>query len=167
MQLKNYPNRVRRAIYVIGAAAAIFILFSMVTGPYYCYAGQEGIERKYYINGKIKLETAYNKRGERHGTEKFYYETGELWSKTVFLRDKKRGIEKIYYKSGQIMKEKPYVKGVLEGTDIAYWESGKLMEEIEYEDGVKHGVARYYDIDGTLIEEEIWEDNELIETIKK
>ncbi|MFH1752548.1 MAG: hypothetical protein ABH875_00035 [Candidatus Omnitrophota bacterium] len=147
----------------IRTAAAITLTASMIFTGTPCMA-QAGVEKQYYLNGNVKLSTTYNKRHEKHGIENLYYETGELWSKTIYKRDRKDSIEKIYYKSGQIMKEKPYIKGVLNGTEKAYWENGELMEEMSYDDGMKDGVAKYYDIDGSLMEEKVWQQNELIET---
>lgn len=118
-------------------------------------------ELEYYVSGQVKTETIYNKRGEKHGLEKFYYPTGELWSRTNYFRDKKDQIEKIYYKSGTIMKIKPYNRGLLEGVEKSYWETGGLMDEVPYVNGLKHGTARYYNMDGSLFEERVWEEDVL------
>ncbi len=143
--------------------AAFFLLAALIL----CgeAAAQIKPEIEYYINGGIKLETVYNKRGEKNGLEKFYYPTGELWSRTTYYRDRKDGVEKLYYKSGSIMRLKPYNRGLLDGMEKAYWKNGELMEEIPHKNGVKQGAARYYNMDGSLFEVKIWESNELKDTI--
>jgi antitoxin component YwqK of YwqJK toxin-antitoxin module len=142
--------------------AAILLLTHFLCG--YAQA-QVKPELEYYVNGQVKLETIYNKRGEKAGLEKLYYPTGELWSRSMYLRDRKDGIEKLYYKNGNIMKLKPYNKGMLEGMERSYWRNGNLMEEVPYVDGAMTGTARYYNMDGSLLEEKIWENDELKKTI--
>jgi antitoxin component YwqK of YwqJK toxin-antitoxin module len=124
------------------------------------------IETQYYVNGQVRLETEYNKRHEKHGIERLYYETGEVWSKTVYLRDRKDGLEQIFYKNGQVMREKQFKKGVQDGMERAFWESGELMEEMPHVDGVKSGTAKIYDTGGGLIEEQDWENDSLVDTRK-
>lgn len=145
-------------------AVVLIIFLAIAISCIYVSAQEAREEKEYYVNGNLKLITQYNKRNEKHGIEKFYYETGQLWSKTIFIRDRKDGSEKVYYKSGVLMREKTYKKGVLEGLERAYWENGNLMEELPYIEGMKHGTARFYDIDGELVEEQTWEDNDLVST---
>ncbi len=144
------------------ALSVIFIVLYLFSAGQ--VLGDDLIEREYYINGRLKIEIQLNKKGEKHGYETLYYETGELWSKTVFLKGKKNEIEKVYYKSGQVMCLRPYDRGRLDGVKKGYWRNGKIMERITYKRGIQDGLTQYFDMKGNLTEEEIWEESNLIET---
>ena len=62
---------------------------------------ENGIEKEYYKNGRLKRETPYTD-GELNGVEKRYYENGQLAGETPFKNGKENGVEKSYYESGQL-----------------------------------------------------------------
>lgn len=101
----------------------ILMCLSMVLVAHYANAGTE-TKKTYYDNRAIKKVTPY-RDGQKHGTVKMYYESGDL-------------AQKIYYKEG--------VK--LEVT--SYYKDGTLASKRLFKDGQAEGMVKYYYRDGKL-----------------
>lgn len=82
--------------------------------------------------GKVMVETRLV-NGLKNGTEKLYYENGQLESATPYKNDTIDGIQYAYHENGKLKSEGRYQMGVLKGNQKEYHENGKLSSSINYE----------------------------------
>lgn len=88
----------------------------------------------YDPNGDLKSRVTV-KDSVLNGPAESYYEGGKvLKAKFQYRNGKKHGLEKRYYKSGELYRERDYRNGRLQGTERRYFRTGKLRTEVEYKD---------------------------------
>jgi len=58
-----------------------------------------------------------------------YYESGEIFSKIIYLDGKLHGEYIDYYESGEISSKINYIDGNLHGKFISYYESGEILSK--------------------------------------
>jgi len=102
----------------------------------------------------------------RHGIEKQYYSSGQLYIERPWLDDEMHGIEFQYFESGQIYIERPWLEGRKNGTKKEYWASGLLKYETPYADDKKNGIEKYYLLTGQLYSETPYVDDKKNGTYK-
>ncbi len=104
-------------------------------------------EWKFYANdGTVIMVQTYT-AGLVTGTERAYYETGELMRETEYKEGLPYGFTVEYYKRGAKKCISYYSKGIQQG-DYKLWdEGGKVMIEGKYKDDLKVGQWRIYDDD--------------------
>ncbi|MBN1415805.1 MAG: Ig-like domain-containing protein, partial [Bacteroidales bacterium] len=102
----------------------------------------------------------------RHGIEKQYYSSGQLYIERPWLDDEMHGIEFQYFESGQIYIERPWLEGKKNGTKKEYWPSGLLKYETPYADDKKNGIEKYYLLTGQLYSETPYVDDKKNGTYK-
>jgi antitoxin component YwqK of YwqJK toxin-antitoxin module/sugar lactone lactonase YvrE len=113
---------------------------------------KDGLERSYYVDGKLYFEIPYTK-GKRNGIQKEHLYYGESRTETPYIDDEKTGVEKQYYENGIIHWEIPYSKDKINGVEKEYTESGKIYWEIPYLDNQINGTETEYDTNGKIREE--------------
>jgi len=93
------------------------------------------------------LERTYDcVNGEKHGTERCYYTTGELMYEQQYTHGVSQGAYKHYSRSGEQLLEAIYENGVLHGTYKEWISSGILVFSTNYHRGIKHGLCQtWYD----------------------
>ena len=101
------------------------------------------IEKEYYKNGNIKIETPY-KNGVIEGVGKIYSEGGNLGVEMPLKNGKAEGIGKEYYESGNLNIESPYKNGKMEGIQKYYYENGNILSEIPFMNDKVHGSVKFY-----------------------
>ena len=108
-----------------------------------------GIERWYYISGKLEGEIPF-KDGEENGIMKCYYENGNLHSEIPYTKGLRNGFQKVYYENGKIKWECMYVNNEPNGVETDYYEDGNLKETITYNNG-KVVSSNIYDENGNKV----------------
>lgn len=59
-------------------------------------------EKRYYDNGKLKIEGSYNKDGERSGKWISYYRNGNVWAEATYRNGEEYGTKTVYYENGKV-----------------------------------------------------------------
>ena len=88
----------------------------------------------YYQNGQLQWESWFDSTGKSQGTNKNYYETGELRAIGQTLNDKDEDTTKGFYKNKKIMYFIPYKNGKKQGTALYFDEEGKQTKKEIYKD---------------------------------
>jgi antitoxin component YwqK of YwqJK toxin-antitoxin module len=109
----------------------------------------EGIQKEYYYNGVVKYKSFYTK-GIATKVMEYYYPGGELMNEQPYVNGKQNGIERQYYISGKLWGEIPYINDVPNGMAKSYYEDGKLKSKTMYS-GNLNGVTTNYDENGNEI----------------
>lgn len=121
----------------------------------------------YYNNGQLEIESETPfKNGKENGIEKEYYKNGRLKRETPYTDSKANGIQKEYYENGRLKSETPYTDGKLNGVVKEYYETGELLREAPYKNGEHDGVDKRYDKDGQVREKHFYIKNGVIQGIK-
>ena len=94
----------------------------------------DGVEEWFYENGNIRSKTKYV-QGFKHGPAVDYYENGQIRIECAFKNDEEHGSYESFHENGQLRS-----KGQLnEGEQIGYWEwfdeDGKLTKKGTFENG--------------------------------
>lgn len=82
-----------------------------------------------YSNGVKKLEGELV-NGERHGTWKFYFENGFVWSEGKYWYGKRKGHSTVFYPSGKVQIEGTYKNDIKIGNWKLYDKDGSLNKTI-------------------------------------
>jgi antitoxin component YwqK of YwqJK toxin-antitoxin module len=93
----------------------------------------DGVQKTYYKNGKLFVESTY-KNGKADGLKKLYYKDGQLWETQIYKEDvllgsnnqPRNGIYKRFYKNGQLAAEGLYKDGFPQGEFKNYYENGVI-----------------------------------------
>jgi hypothetical protein len=105
-------------------------------------------------SGNIKSRVTVKNDTIIHGPAVIFYEGGELVSTEVNYRNnRKHGIEKKYYKTGELYRERPFVDGKLTGVEKRYYKNGQLRTEVEYQDSNPATGLKEYTLSGILVTE--------------
>jgi antitoxin component YwqK of YwqJK toxin-antitoxin module len=102
-----------------------------------------GLERGYYLNGKLQWLSPYT-GGLINGVYKGYYENGILMQVIPYTNGMENGSAKYYIESGELSVETPYSDGNKNGIEKWYDENGKLEKEVSYNNGEKGLIKEYY-----------------------
>ncbi|MBC7884043.1 MAG: toxin-antitoxin system YwqK family antitoxin [Saprospiraceae bacterium] len=114
-----------------------------------------------YDSGNIKESYSVNNEGNKEGEYVFYYESGKIKEKAIYVNGMLTGARLLYHENGQIEIEEMYnEKGVLEGPYKVYYASGKVQLEKQYVQNEINGTIKVYYPSGTLKEEVTMEHNE-------
>ena len=104
-------------------------------------------EWKYLDNSKVvSTETYVN--GQKNGTSKRFYKTGELLEESIWQNDKLHGMYHSYFQDGKPYIECNYANGLRNGTFKTWFPNGELEIEGKYTDNVRDTNWNYYDEKG-------------------
>ena len=85
-------------------------------------------------------------KGKKEGEWIWYYENGQLSSKSNYKDGKEDGEWLWYHSNGQLQTKVNYIDGREDGEDLHYYESGQLQNKSNYIDGKLEGeVLTYYE----------------------
>lgn len=90
-------------------------------------------EEKYYEDGKLEYEGAYDKDGLRHGEWKYYYQNGNLWSLGNYEHGQDHGQKKVYWPEGNIRYEGFFSNDRKSGHWIFYNMDGTVLQEMDFD----------------------------------
>jgi antitoxin component YwqK of YwqJK toxin-antitoxin module len=97
-----------------------------------------GTQKMYYENGNLKAEINL-KDGKMHGISKSYHKNGKLQKESIFKNGELNGISKRYHKNGKLHIEENYKNGELDGIKRSYYKSnGALKEEYYIRNGISN-----------------------------
>jgi antitoxin component YwqK of YwqJK toxin-antitoxin module len=70
-----------------------------------------------------------NDKGQLHGIQIGYYESGKIGYKHNYINGHKHGEQLWYYETGQIMYKHNYINGIKHGEQIGYYSNGRISYE--------------------------------------
>jgi len=107
--------------------------------------------KKFDDYGNLIAEGTYNEKGRKHGTWKYYYNTGELKSKGRYNNNRKDGKWIYYFLNGKVEQKGSYIKGKFDGKWIWYYENSQIEREENYDRGIENGLFVEYDEIGNIM----------------
>lgn len=91
-----------------------------------------------------------------HGLVKVYYpDTGATAEETNYQNGQKQGSARRFFPSGQLQSETSYSNDLPDGVFVAYFVNGQKQTEGLFIHGLKSGTWRIWDEQGNLISEEV------------
>jgi antitoxin component YwqK of YwqJK toxin-antitoxin module len=98
----------------------------------------------YYPNMSIHSEGIYIEK-QKDSTWNYYSIDGFKLNEVTYLNDKKHGTERKFYESGNLSEISEWTNGVNNGLTIRYYESGNVMMRILYSNGILNGEYNVFD----------------------
>ncbi len=83
-------------------------------------------------NKGVGITLSEYKNGKKHGIERQYYTSGQLWVETTYQNGMMQGWNKRWYKNGVLALECTYIKNVINGNYRKWYDNGQLWEESIY-----------------------------------
>ena len=111
-----------------------------------------GTEKSYYQSGNIR-SVGHFKRGVLEGIVTGYYEDGSIQVRAIYDNGVKQGRVIHYYPNGTKQVESFYTDDKFDGIRTTWYENGKPMEIAPYSKGLLHGTGRTYYEAGGVFEE--------------
>jgi len=114
-------------------------------------------------NGKYEM---IYKDGKQEGEELYWYENGQLFSKTFYKEGKQDGDELGWYPEGQLYFKIFYNAGNREGEQLAWYENGQLMYKEFYKEGKQEGEQLQWLENGQLQLKKNYNEGKFIDSVK-
>jgi antitoxin component YwqK of YwqJK toxin-antitoxin module len=129
---------------------------------------KEGLWKKYWPEGTIKVEITYV-HNRPIGPYKVYYQNGQLEEQGIWETNKNIGEFKRYHANGNPQQEFYFSdSGKRNGIQRYFHENGKVALEVNIINGKESGVLKRYNENGSLREEMVLNNGTLVEgSIKK
>jgi len=102
---------------------------------------------------EVEYGVFYSGRRLQHGTERLYFENGQVLHETQYERGKEHGASRWYNDDGQMSTETHYVRGKRHGKYTKWYFDEQKEAEGTYEDGLKVGIWREWHWGGDLASE--------------
>ena len=128
----------------------------ILNGPY--------VEYSYFRDGQLEEMTTYTfKNGDfvEDGPYEYYYDNGQLESKTTYKNGELDGPVEEYHDNGQLESKTTYKNGELDGPTEYYYFDGQLEVKRTYKDGKPDGPYEWYYRNGQLEVKRTYKDGEL------
>ena len=109
----------------------------------------DGMQRTYWDNGKLKSECRYVD-GKLDGAYKTWYDNGQVFQDGQYADGMMDGSWLVFYPDGQLAARAQYNKGV--GKQTGYNEEGCKIFEVTWLDNVKHGKEIRYAPNGDIVQ---------------
>jgi len=115
------------------------------------YSGQKKTgEWTYLLDSKVvSTETYIN--GQKNGTSKRFYKTGELLEESNWQNDKLNGIYRTYFQDGKPFLECNYSQGLRHGAFKTWFPNGTLELDAIYTNEARDKDWKYYSESGELL----------------
>jgi antitoxin component YwqK of YwqJK toxin-antitoxin module len=114
---------------------------------------KDGPVYRNFLSGK-KQEVGFYSNNKRVGTNKWFFENGNLSTEYNYTDGKLDGGIKEYYENGNIKTEGNYLNDKRVGLWKTYHDNGKVATEGSYTNGEAKGIWKTYDSEGKLIKTE-------------
>lgn len=111
--------------------------------------GFTGIKK--YMGGKYLIKEITFKNGIREGLMKAFYMTGEVRQTFIYHNGFREDSSIWYFQEGQIFRVTPYVKDTIDGIQKQYFRTGQLRAKIGYSKGARTNFFQEFNTDGKLI----------------
>lgn len=112
----------------------------------------------YYPGQKLQAEGIYLGK-LKDSTWLYYSEEGHKINEITYQYDQKNGTEKKYYQNGNLSEISHWEQDVLDGLTIRYYDSGKVMMRIFYMNGRLDGEYNVYGPDENILIQGQYENN--------
>jgi len=112
------------------------------------YAGQKKTGEWTYLSDSKVMSTEIYVAGQKNGTCKRYYTTGELLEESNWQNDKLQGIYRSYFQDGKTYLECNYSSGLRNGIFKTWFPNGTLEIDGNYTDNVRDMNWKYYNEKG-------------------
>lgn len=136
----------------------------VITEGHHLNDKENGIRKRYYDNGKLKLLEDF-REGIQEGPMRGFYEDGKLLVEATYKNGKLDGQYKEFYENGQLKISCDYKNDLRDGVQLHYEENGNLMTKIEFKNGLADGEAIDYAF-GTVINKCIYKKGKELECQK-
>jgi antitoxin component YwqK of YwqJK toxin-antitoxin module len=102
-----------------------------------------------YFTDKRKVADEQFADGEKQGQSHKYYETGEVWEKTNWVRGKQEGNYSVFFKNGEPFFQCKMSNNQRNGLCLTYFQNGRVELEANYKNGLRNGEWKYFDEQGS------------------
>lgn len=100
---------------------------------------EEGLQKKWYINGMLAEERFYI-NGKKENINKGWWPDGKLKIYYTALNNEYNGEFKEWYATGLLAKQFHYVNGQEEGSERLWWDNGTVRANYVIKKGKKYGL---------------------------
>ena len=107
----------------------------------------------YDVDGRFSVDAQFNKKGERDGSWKWYYNNGEVKEIITYKNGKSEGKNLLFFENGKKYIESNVKNDDFDGEYNAYSEDGALLEKKFYKNGKLDGSYESYFPLGSTIKE--------------
>lgn len=101
-----------------------------------------------YFSEDRKIADEHFVDGEKHGKSHKYYDTGEVWDETDWVRGKQEGNYRVFFKNGKPFFQCKMSNNQRNGLCLSYFQNGRVELEANYKKGLRHGQWKYFDDQG-------------------
>ena len=115
-------------------------------------ACDDGIQKSYWENGKLKSELRYVD-GKLYGECVWYDANGQRQTQASYVNDTLEGQYLRWHQNGQLAEERWYKKGVQDSVCLTYSEKGNLSSKDYYSSGMLNGDSRKWFDNGQVFQE--------------
>lgn len=109
----------------------------------------DGTEKWFYEDGNVKMEIDF-KEGRKDGLWRHYSPDVLLTETVEYQKGKAHGKHSLYFESGKVRLQRNFKEGVLNGHWIEYFEDGQVNNKCAYKNGVKEGEYHSYYPNGNI-----------------
>ncbi len=114
----------------------------------------------YSENRKVAEETY--RQGQKHGTSRTFYPTGELFEESEWQEGVQEGNYRAFFKNGNPYMQCKYQGGKRNGLCLSHFMNGRVEMEALYKEDLREGAWKFYDEDGNLLYTLHYRNNELL-----
>lgn len=112
---------------------------------------KNGFYTSYHSNKGLLLFEGAIKNNKRQGKWKSYRKDGKTIDQVIeYVNDTLNGLKEDYWESGNLKSRTHYIKGQQNGETFHYFENGKIQELSSYKLGKRHGNIKKYSSNGKL-----------------
>jgi len=104
----------------------------------------------YYSLDNFRINEVPYQYNQKHGTEKKYYQNGNISEISEWKNDVNDGLTIRYYESGEIMMRIFYMNGILDGEYNVYGTNENILIQGQFENNKRDGKWIYYKDNGHI-----------------
>ena len=110
-------------------------------------------------DGSKRSEIPYNDKGDLHGTETFYYQSGQIEETDAYENGIQQGPSISYYPNGNKKTKNSYANGKLDGYHQSWYSHGQIQEEGWYKENDGQGYWLYHNELGDITDSNYYADD--------
>ncbi len=115
------------------------------------YSGQKKTgEWTYLLDSKVVTTETYL-NGQKNGTSKRFYKTGEMLEESNWQNNKLNGVYRFFFQDGKVFLECNYSDGLRNGTFKTWFPNGTIELDATYTNDVRDKDWKYYGESGELL----------------
>jgi hypothetical protein len=106
---------------------------------------------KQYMSNRYLVKEVTFKDGVREGLMKSFYMSGRLRQTFWYVNGLREDSAKWYYEEGQLFRSTPYLRDTVDGVQIQYYRDGRIKAKIGYKKGLRTPFFEEYDQSSKLV----------------